>query len=107
MPLIVQSHAVSEQTPSYFARVVADQPQAQQTLATTDDNVLLVEAIFNGQPVALLLAHKQANGCCVDLLIVHPATRGRGVGRELARKSVELLPAPVEWSPALRKLVND
>lgn len=106
MPLIVQQHSLHKDSASYFAKVLADQPQLLERLAQVDENSLLIEAIFNGQPVALLLASKQADGCVAEALVVHPATRGRGVGGELLRKGSALLPPPVEWGEALRKLAE-
>lgn len=106
MPLIVRTHEADEQTSTYFARVLSDQPAVKRQLESVDEQRLLVEAVFNGQPVALLLASRQPQGCRVEALVVHPATRGRGVGKELARKGVACLPAPVEWGDSLQKLVS-
>jgi GNAT superfamily N-acetyltransferase len=106
MPLIIQEHPLAAASQTYFARVLSDQPGTAARLTGNTDNLLLVEAIFNGQPVALLLAERQSEGCKAVALVVHPATRGRGVGSELLRKGAALLPAPVEWAGPLRTLAE-
>jgi GNAT superfamily N-acetyltransferase len=106
MPLIIQEHRICPDSQQRFARVLSDQPDVANHLASASDDLLLVEAIFNGQPVALLVAKRQGEGCWVKALVVHPATRGRGVGRELLVKGSRLLPAPVEWSEDLRTLAG-
>jgi len=103
MPLIVQIHHHCADTPRYFAKVLSDQSALQQTLAQADDSTLLVEAIFNGQPVALMLGTKQAEGCLMHAVVVHPATRGRNVGTELLQKGSALLPRPIAWHDDLRE----
>ena len=105
MPLIIQPHTLNADSQQYFARVLSDQPQLLAELADGQEH-LLVEAIFNGQPVALLLAKPGATGCTATALVVHPATRDRGVGTELLIKGSALLPAPVEWSATLSRLAE-
>lgn len=105
MPLIIQPHALNADSQQYFARVLSDQPQLLASLADGQQR-LLIEAIFNGQPVALLLAEPANTGCTATALVVHPATRGRGVGTELLIKGSVLLPAPVEWAGELSRLAE-
>lgn len=106
MPLIIQQHLVSRDSAQRFARVLSDQPQTSAHLTQAGDDTLLIEAIFNGQPVAILLASRQGTGCRAEALVVHPATRGRGVGSELLRNGSPLLPSPIEWAEPLRKLAE-
>lgn len=106
MPLIIQLHPVTATSGTHFARVLADQPAVRQQLDQAGADALLVETIFNGQPVALLLARKRENGCRAEALVVHPATRGRGVGGETLLEGMKLLPAPVAWSEALAPLAG-
>lgn len=122
MPLVVQQHCITPNSASYFARVLSDQPGiavylakklAHQLDAETStcsqqnpDSMIIIEAIFNAQPVAVLIATAHASGCTVEALVVHPATRGRRVGRELLQKGAQLLPAPVEWAKPLRTLAD-
>ena len=106
MPLIIQQHLVSGDSVQRFARVLSDQPQTATRLAHADANTLLIEAIFNGQPVAILLGSRQDVGCRIEALGVHPATRGRGVYSELLRKGSPLLPNPIEWAEPVRTLAK-
>lgn len=106
MPLIIQLHTFTSASASYFSRVLADQPDLLARLDKAETTRLMVQTIFNGQPVALLLASRLAQGCRVDALVVHPATRGRGVGRETLLEGVKLLPAPVSWGEQMTTLAQ-
>lgn len=106
MPLIIEQHPLSRDSSQRFARVLSDQPEVAAALAEASAGTLLIEGIFNGQPVAILLAEVRPEGCTACALVVHPATRGRGVGTELLLKGSKLLPTPVEWSDQLRTLVE-
>lgn len=106
MPLIVQLHPKTADTSRYFAKVLSDQPKVQAQLEQANDKALLVEAIFNGQPVALMLGTKQNQGCHISALVVHPATRGRHVGTELLNKGFALLPKPVDWHADMHEMAK-
>ncbi len=106
MPLIVQTHQTHADTPAYFARVLKDQPQVANLLAERTTELLVVEGVFNDNPVALLLAEPTAQGSRLLALVSHPATRGRGVGREVLQKGSKLLPQPVEWADELSTLAE-
>lgn len=106
MPLIIQEHTLDHTSKNYFARVLSDQPTLLNSLGEPSDEQIAIEAIFNGQPVALLLAERAVPGCKGTALVVHPATRGRLVGRELLQKGSKLLPTPIAWDEPLRTLAD-
>ncbi len=105
MPLEIHEHRPGPETPEYFARVLRDSPEARQALeqALESDDTRILEGIFNARPVAMLLARRQGEGWRLEWLVVHPATRGRGVGAETLRWAAALL-QPLEVPDALREL---
>ncbi|WP_111657984.1 acetyl-CoA sensor PanZ family protein [Isoalcanivorax indicus] len=107
MPLIAREHRPDADSIHYFARVLADQPQVSAELASAADRGLtVIEGHFNGRPLALLLAAPAAAGWQVTALVVHPASRQRGVGATLLREANRLLPGltwPTELAPLARK----
>ena len=113
MPLEINEHRPGPETPEHFARVLRDSPEARQALeqaleqaqkeALESDEPRILEGIFNARPVAMLLARRQSEGWRLECLVVHPATRGRGVGTETLRWAATLL-QPLEVPATLREL---
>lgn len=94
MPLEVSEYPLSAQATEHFAQVLRDDPaEAAKLAAARDDgDSRLMQAIFNARPVALLLLHRDGDNWRPDSLVVHPATRGRGVGSSLLREAAVRLP---------------
>ena len=88
MPLLVQENTHREDLESHFSRVLRDQPDTLALLASLGDGPQwrVFEGIFNGSPVALALLEQDADHWMLRRLVVHPATRRRGVGTELLRQ---------------------
>ena len=99
MPIEIREHRPDENSPEYFAQVLREQPELAHSLYPGNPAARVVEAIFNARPVGILVALPRDDaGWRTDLLVVHPATRGRGVGSTLlagaARLLGELQPPP-------------
>lgn len=98
MPLFVQKiepqSLSSEEINSRFQRLLQQQPaqleQLPECIAGTDTAV--IEGIFNGQPVVLAMLKQAQQGWQLDYLIVHPATRQRGVGTDMLKQLLNLYP---------------
>lgn len=82
MPISVEFHPSRPELAQTFAKVLRDDPDyaADLELALGDGRDI-VEAHFNGQPVGIAVLH----GDNLEWMVVHPATRGRGVGRDFLR----------------------
>ncbi|WP_101674790.1 GNAT family N-acetyltransferase [Alloalcanivorax mobilis] len=82
MPISVEFHPSRPELAQTFAQVLRDQPDyAAELELALGENRDLVAAHFNGKPVAVALLH----GNQLAWMVVHPATRGRGVGRDFLR----------------------
>lgn len=102
MPLIVSEIAVTEATSADFANVLKADPEIANALAGAADNAegRLFQGIFNARPVALLRVLADGDGWRLAEIVVHPATRGRGVGSEMLRQAGNLLaPAVLDSGP--------
>lgn len=93
MSLNVKQSPLTPTTLSHFDQVLRDRPEERQRLATAVDetDTRLFQAIFNGRRVGLLLLSGTDARPVVDTLVVHPATRGRGVGRSLLEQACRIL----------------
>lgn len=102
MPLIVSEIAIREAGSADFANLLKADPEIAgrlQGAAEAADGRLFV-GIFNARPVALLRVTPAPAGWVLADLVVHPATRGRGVGKEMLRQSTALLaPDPLDSGP--------
>lgn len=89
MPIQVSEHPLTAKSPDYFAQVLREDPEAREALqfAVERQGVSALQAVFNGRPVALLLLRQQDGRHWPETLVVHPATRRRGVGTEFARQA--------------------
>lgn len=89
MPIQVSEHTLTAKSTDYFARVLRNDASAREALehALAAPGHRAFQAVFNGSPVALLLLREEDDGCRPVTLVVHPATRGRGVGSEFARQA--------------------
>lgn len=108
MPLLVEENSNAEGRDSHFARVLRDEADTRALLASIGDDSAwrVFEGIFNGSPVALALIERDADHWMLRRLVVHPATRGRGVGSEMLRqlaRQVEGLHMPDSLLPLARK----
>lgn len=94
MPIQVSEHTLTSESRTYFSRVLRDDAEARKALeqALSRPDFFAFEAVFNGRPVALLLLQRQREGSYPVTLVVHPATRGRGVGTEFAGQVAHYLP---------------
>lgn len=85
MSLEIKQSPLTPRTLEHFDQVLRDRPNEHQRLAEAVDETgtRLFQAIFNGRSVGLLLLRETHAQPVVDTVVVHPATRGRGVGRNL------------------------
>ena len=85
MPISVEAHALTQSQCEAFAKVLRDAPQYHQRLAdaVADGQGRLFAAHFNGQRVAIALVEE--NQPQLAWMVVHPATQGRGVGKDFLR----------------------
>lgn len=82
MPISVEFHPSRPELAQTFAKVLRDDPDyATDLVRALGDSREIAEAHFNGQPVGIAVLH----GATLDWMVVHPATRGRGVGRDFLR----------------------
>ena len=88
MPLLVEEHAREGELEGHFSRVLRDEPDTRALLAGIGQGPdwRVFEGIFNGSPVALALLERDSDHWMLRRLVVHPATRGRGVGAEMLRQ---------------------
>lgn len=103
MPVFVEQRPMTGEQEAYFSRVLRDDPEAQASLlAHLEDGTGEIWAgIFNGSPVAMALV--SAAPARLAQLVVHPATRCRGVGTEVLRLLAREKPG-LELPPALAQL---
>lgn len=85
MPLDIEEQPLTHKSLERFEQVLRDTPAEWDRLHASidDERARLFRAVFNGRAVGLLLLHETATGARLDSLVVHPATRGRGIGRAL------------------------
>ena len=98
MPLSCREITLAELTDQRHGRLLRDDPAQAAALRAPAPaaDVRLFEGEFNQRPVALLRARRDADGWLLISIVVHPATRQRGVARELLRQAGALLaPAPL------------
>ena len=88
MPLLVEENPRQDDLEPRFSRVLRDDPDTLALLGSIGDGPQwrVFEGIFNGSPVALALLERDTDHWMLRRLVVHPATRGRGVGTELLRQ---------------------
>ena len=93
MPLIVSEIAVTEAASADFANVLKADPEIAHALADAAERAegRLFQGIFNARPVALLRVLADGDGWRLTEIVVHPATRARGVGKEMLRQTGNLL----------------
>lgn len=79
MPISVELHPSRPELAQTFAQVLRDQPDYAADLELAlQEQPRIAAAHFNGNPVAVAVLH----GDQLAWIVVHPATRGRGVGRD-------------------------
>lgn len=108
MPVFVEERANDAHNASHFERVLGDAPDSHALLvaAQGDSAYRVFETIFNGKPVAMALLEQDEDHWQLRRLVVHPATRGRGVGSETLRQltaQVATLHLPAELLALARK----
>lgn len=88
MPLFVEENPRNEDLEQHFAKVLRDDADTKALLASIADNPdwRVFDGIFNGSPVAVAVLEKDTDHWMLRRLVVHPATRGRGVGSEMLRQ---------------------
>ena len=102
MPLIVSEIAVTEAASADFTNVLKADPGIAEALAAAAGKAegRLFQGIFNARPVALLRVVADSDGWRLAEIVVHPATRGRGVGKEMLRQAGNLLaPGSLDSGP--------
>lgn len=86
MPLLLEERPLDHDAPAYFSQVLRDTPDAARALAAArPESQRLVAGVFNGRPVAMLILRENGDLLEIEQLVVHPATRNRGVATELLR----------------------
>tara|TARA_B100000676_G_C17339277_1_gene465298 strand:- start:58 stop:375 length:318 start_codon:yes stop_codon:yes gene_type:complete len=85
MPISAEAHPLSQEQAATFDQVLRDDPQYREKLdnAVVTGGKRLFAAHFNGKRVAIALIEE--NQPVLDWMVVHPATRGRGVGKDFLR----------------------
>ena len=82
MPISLEFHSPDAELAQRFSRVLRDDPDyAAEPGQALDAGRPVAAAHFNGAPVAVALL----DGDALAWMVVHPATRGRGVGRDFLR----------------------
>lgn len=86
MPISVEFHPTRPELARTFAKVLRDDPDYAADLERIlgegpVDGKRIAAAHFNGQPVGVAVLQ----GDNLAWMVVHPATRGRGVGRDFLR----------------------
>lgn len=105
MPIVVFEHPLEEQSPTHFANVLREQPEEAGKLRP-DAGRRAFEAGFNDRPVGVLVAVGEADHWRIETLVVHPATRNRGVGTALlagAARALGQLEIPAQLAGLARK----
>ena len=105
MPLIAREHQCTADSPDYFSRVLRDHPEISARLAQCAPGMRVLEGHFNGSPLALMLIEEASEGPVVSALVVHPASRNRGVGSTLLREASARLPG-LSWPDELAALAR-
>ncbi|MCC1495808.1 acetyl-CoA sensor PanZ family protein [Alcanivorax sp. 1008] len=106
MPLIVSEIAITEASSADFANVLKADSELAKALASAAEQGegRLFQGIFNARPVSLARVIAAGDGWKLSQIVVHPATRGRGVGKEMLRQTGNLLaPSPLDSGPTWRK----
>lgn len=102
MPLSSREITPAELTEARHGRLLQADPALAAALRAPagEGEIRLFEGEFNQRPVALLRARRDTDGWQVTAIVVHPATRQRGVARELIRQCSTLLaPMPLRLPP--------
>jgi ribosomal protein S18 acetylase RimI-like enzyme len=102
MPLIVNEIAITEGNSSSFSNLLKADSKLAADLASAAKSAegRLFQGIFNARPVALARVVASDDGWQLCELVVHPATRGRGVGKEMLRQTSALLaPTSLDSGP--------
>lgn len=99
MPISVEFHPPHPELAETFTQVLRDQPDYAAALALAlQENHDIAAAHFNGKPVAVAVLR----GDQLAWMVVHPATRGRGVGRDFLGLMEKRLGHPVRLPETCR-----
>lgn len=99
MPISVEFHPARPELAATFTQVLRDQPDYAAALALAlQEKRDIAAAHFNGKPVAVAVLH----GDQLAWMVVHPATRGRGVGRDFHKLMEKRLGHPVRLPETCR-----
>lgn len=95
MPISAEAHPLTQEQCQTFEQVLRDDPEYREKLAESlaAGDRRLFAAHFNGARVAVALV--AADQPQLDWLVVHPATRGRGVGKDFVRLIGQALGEPL------------
>lgn len=106
MPLEIQSYPLDAEHLDTLAGVLRDNADVQARLAGLLGSTQhqLWAGIFNARPVSLLLLASRDGAWWVTELVVHPATRGRGVGSETLRQTARR--QPLRWPAEISALAR-
>ncbi|MCH8542515.1 MAG: GNAT family N-acetyltransferase [Alcanivorax sp.] len=85
--------------------MLREHPDISARLAAPTPGLRVVEGHFNGSPLAVMLVVEGPKGPVVEALVVHPASRGRGVGSTLLKQASALLPG-LSWPDELAGLAG-
>jgi ribosomal protein S18 acetylase RimI-like enzyme len=105
MSLEIKQSPLTPRTLEHFNQVLRDRPDEYHRLtrAVDETGTRLFQAIFNGRSVGLLLLRDTETQPVVDTVVVHPATRGRGVGRSLLEQASRVLGTEPRMPDACQK----
>lgn len=106
MPLIASEIPATAETLEDYSQVLRADPERRTAIAAQLAEGRLFGGIFNERPVAIALLLPSGDQWQLAEWVVHPATRGRGVGKELLRQTRQLL-APATLSIQLRDSDNN
>ncbi len=100
MPIQLQIHAASDSVNDTFAKTLRDDPDHARALRQAiAAGHTIAGAHFNGQPVAVAALDGEA----LLWMVVHPSTRGRGVGKDFLRLLEQHQGAPLSLPPECRR----
>jgi len=100
----VEFHPSHPELTQTFAKILRDDPDYAARLSQTIEEGAagdgrIAAAHFNGQPIGVAVLH----GSALDWLVIHPATRGRGVARDFIQLIEKQLGTAVSLPEQCRK----
>lgn len=106
MPLEIRQFSLDKPYLDQLGAVLKQDSDVQTTLEgpLIAEETQLWVGIFNARPVSVALLQRQGSDWTVTQLVVHPATRGRGVAAETLRLAAKH--QSFSWPDALNTLAE-